>query len=141
MSESTATVKMYLNQLRTLEAVISARKRQLDRLRRERVYISGVRYDKDTVQSGDVADPNRASDRLLDLELEIARKVETAVGIRENIIREVERLDNPLYVSLLLRRYVDGMRFEEIACEMGYSYGHVTHLHGEALQAFGRLKG
>jgi hypothetical protein len=32
------------------------------------------------------------------------------------------------------------MRFEEIACEMGYSYARVTHLHGEALQAFGRVR-
>ncbi len=139
MSGTTACVKAYLSKLRTLEAVIAARKKQLDRLRRERTYISGVRYDKDVVQTSGVSDPNKASDRLIDLEKEITRKVEKAVTIRERIIAEVEQLENPLHVTLLLHRYVDGMSFEKIACEMGYSYVRVTHLHGEALQAFGRV--
>ncbi len=62
------------------------------------------------------------------------------IALRESMIAEIEQVQSPQYVALLLHRYVDGMRFEEIACEMGYSYARVTHLHGEALQAFWRLK-
>ena len=35
-------------------------------------------------------------------------------------------------------RHIDDERFEAIACSMGYSYGRIVHMHGEALQAFGR---
>ena len=140
MSGTTASVKAYLSRLRALETVIASRKRLLDRLRRERTYISGVRYDKERVQTSGDADQNRDSDRLIDLERDIARKVEKAVVLRESMIAEIEQVQSPQYVALLLHRYVDGMRFEEIACEMGYSYARVTHLHGEALQAFGRLR-
>jgi DNA-directed RNA polymerase specialized sigma24 family protein len=99
-----------------------------------------VRYDKERVQTSGDADQNRDSDRLIDLERDISRKVEKAVALRESMIAEIEQVQSPQYVALLLHRYVDGMRFEEIACEMGYSYARVTHLHGEALQAFGRLR-
>lgn len=133
-------VKMYLNQLRTLEAVIRARKKQLDRLREERTYLSGVSYDSDRVQSSGNTDQMKGSDVLIDLEIEIADKVRAAVALREKIIGEIEQLQNPQYVQLLMYRYIDGMRFEQIACEMGYSYVRVTHLHGEALQEFAKLK-
>ena len=133
-------VKMYLNQLRTLEAVIRARKKQLNRLRQERTYLSGVSYDSDRVQSSGNTDQMKGSDVLIDLEIEIADKVRAAVALREKIISEIERLQNPQYVRLLLYRYIDGMRFEQIACEMGYSYVRVAHLHGEALQEFAKLK-
>ena len=133
-------VKMYLNQLRTLEAVIRARKKQLNRLRQERTYLSGVSYDSDRVQSSGNTDQMKGSDVLIDLEIEIADKVRAAVALREKIISEIEQLQNPQYVRLLLYRYIDGMRFEQIACEMGYSYVRVAHLHGEALQEFAKLK-
>jgi DNA-directed RNA polymerase specialized sigma subunit len=133
-------VKMYLNQLSTLEAVIRARKKQLDRLRKERTYLSGVSYDSDRVQSSGNTDQMKGSDVLIDLEIEIADKVRAAVALREKIISEIEQLQNPQYVQLLMYRYIDGMRFERIACEMGYSYVRVTHLHGEALREFAKLK-
>lgn len=132
--------KQYLNQLRTLESVIRARKGQLERLRAEQTFISAVSYDADRVQTSGNTDPMRGVDRLLSLEQEIAQKVEAAERIRSRIIDEVESLQNPLYVSILLHRYIDGLKFEEIACDMGYSYVYVTHLHGEALQAFALMK-
>lgn len=132
--------KQYLNQLRTLESVIRARKGQLERLRAEQTFISAVSYDADRVQTSGNTDPMRGVDRLLSLEQEIAQKVEAAERIRSRIIDEVESLQNPLYVSILLHRYIDGQKFEAIACDMGYSYVYVTHLHGEALQAFAQMK-
>ena len=132
--------KQYLNQLRTIEAVIRARKGQLERLRAEQTFISAVSYDADRVQTSGNTDPMRGVDHLLSLEQEIMQKVEAAERIRSRIIDEIESLQNPLYVSILLHRYIDGQKFEAIACDMGYSYVYVTHLHGEALQAFAQMK-
>lgn len=131
--------KTYLNQLRSLEAAISSRKAQLDRLRQERTYLSAVSYDRDRVQASANGDVMKGSDKLIDLELEIGQKVAESVQVREQIIGQVQRLENPQYVILLLHRYVDGMRFERIAVEMNYSYERIRHMHGEALQAFENL--
>lgn len=132
--------KQYLNQLRTLESVIRARKGQLERLRAEQTFISAVSYDVDRVQTSGNADPMRGIDRLLSLEQEIAQKVEAAERIRSRIIDEIESLQNPLYVTILIKRYVEGLNFEKIADQMRYSYMYVIHLHGEALQDFAQMK-
>ena len=132
--------KQYLNQLRTLESVIRARKGQLERLRKEQTFLPGISYDSDRVQTSANHDPMKPSDRLLDLEREIAAKIEFAERMRSRIIDEIESLQNPLYVSVLLNRYIHEKKFEVIACDMGYSYVYVTHLHGEALQAFAQMK-
>lgn len=131
--------KAYLNQLRTLEAVIRSRKSQLERLRKERTFLSAVSYDKDRVQSSGNGDVMQGSDKLIDLEIEIRQRVEECIEMREKIITEISALYNPQYVSLLLYRYVEGMRFERIAVEMDYSYERIRHMHGEALQAFGDM--
>lgn len=141
MKGESAKVKQYLSRLRALEAVITARKKLLDRLRKERTYLSGIQYDKDRVQTSSNGDVMRASDRLIDLERDIERKVTRAVRLRETIITEIWAVETPQYVTLLLQRYVDGKRFEEIACDMGYSYVRITHMHGEALQAFAKAHG
>ena len=133
--------KQYLNQLRTLASVIRARKGQLERLRAEQTFISAVSYDADRVQTSGNTDPMRGVDRLLSLEQEIAQKVEAAERIRSRIIDEIESLQNPLYVTILIKRYVEGLNFEKIADQMRYSYMYVIHLHGEALQDFAQMKG
>ena len=61
---------------------------------------------------------------------------------REKIVRQILDLEDPRYSDILLLRYVDGKRLEDIACIMQksngapYSYEHILHLHGQALQAF-----
>ena len=132
--------KQYLNQLRTLESVIRARKGQLELLREEQTFISAVSYDSDKVQTSGNTDPMRGVDRLLSLEQEITQKVEAAERIRSRIIDEIESLQNPLYVTILIKRYVEGLNFEKIADQMRYSYMYVIHLHGEALQEFAKMK-
>ena len=133
--------KQYLNQLRTIEAVIRARKGQLERLRKEQTFLPGIAYDMERVQTSANPDPMKPSDRLLDLEREIAAKIETAERMRSRIIDEIESLQNPLYVTILIERYVEGLNFEKIADQMRYSYMYVIHLHGEALQNFAQMKG
>lgn len=61
---------------------------------------------------------------------------------REKIVRQILDLEDTRYSDILLLRYVDGKRLEDIACIMQksngapYSYEHILHLHGQALQAF-----
>ena len=38
--------------------------------------------------------------------------------------------------EVLIRRYLMGKAWEQIAVEMNYTYRHVTRLHGTALQSF-----
>jgi DNA-directed RNA polymerase specialized sigma subunit len=42
-------------------------------------------------------------------------------------------------VKVLHKRYFEYKPWEQIACEMGYSYRNVCYIHGKALQAFEAL--
>lgn len=61
---------------------------------------------------------------------------------REKIVRQILDLEDARYSDILLLRYVDGKRLEDVSCIMRkfngepYSYEHILHLHGQALQAF-----
>ncbi len=43
-------------------------------------------------------------------------------------------MGNPLFVELLHKRYVEFKGLELIAIEMNYTYNHIRHMHGRALE-------
>lgn len=126
--------KNYLNQLRTLEMTIAARKAEVERLKAERTYLKGVSYDSDRVQTS--GSPGAQFERLADIIADTERNVVELAEKRHRIINQINGLQKPEYIELLQLRYLEHQKFEAIACTMGLSYVRVTHLHGEALLAF-----
>lgn len=61
---------------------------------------------------------------------------------RVHILEEIHKLQDARHIELLYLRYFDGMKLDEIRREMQktngcrYSFDHISHLHGEALEAF-----
>lgn len=43
------------------------------------------------------------------------------------------KLDNPIYQTLLINRYINCLTWEQVAVNMSYSYRQITRMHGEAL--------
>ena len=82
---------------------------------------------------------SKAVEELVSLQLEIEKRIQQLTKKRHDIITQIERMRNPNHIELLKLRYIDNERFESIACSMGYSYDHIIRMHGEALQAFGRM--
>ena len=128
------TAKQYLNQIRSLEASINARKAEAEKLRQERTYLQGVSYAKDRVQSS--ASHNAQFEHLADIIADTERSITELAQKRHRIISQIEQLESPAHVEILQLRYLEYQRFESIACTMGYSYIHVIRLHGEALMSF-----
>lgn len=52
------------------------------------------------------------------------------------ITSRIDQIKNELYRKVLKKRYVEGLKLEEIACETGYSYDRVRHIHKEALEEY-----
>lgn len=63
----------------------------------------------------------------------IEGKIRELVGIKAEIIRAVERVENPTLRAVLVARYINFKTWEQIAVELSYSYMHVCRLHGRAL--------
>lgn len=126
--------KAYLNQISAIEGKIESLQRNIKDIR-EKLTLSGVRYDGDRVQ---VTAGDRMADMFARLDiLERKQRAEIArlAVVRAQIIEQVWNL--PLNTAgLLERRYLRKYTLEETADDMGYSYEHIRHLHGEALKQF-----
>lgn len=134
------TAKEYLSQIRKAEIIIRIRAQELQKLKEDTAYISAIRYDKVRVQTSQDGGSgfSKAVEESVSLQLEIEKRIQRLTKKRHDIITQIEGLENPNYIELLKLKYIDDERFEAIACSMGYSYGRIVHMHGEALQAFGR---
>lgn len=61
------------------------------------------------------------------------RKLHQAIMVQENIKKLLESLDDIKLRQLMSYRYINGMRWEEIAVRMDFNYRWVLRLHRKAL--------
>ena len=132
------TAKEYLSQIHKTDIKIGQRITELQQMYDRISILSGIDYSKDRVQSSP-GTGNKQIEALVDLENDIKRMVEKESELKHRIIGEIQQLENPLYVDILFRRYVDCQSFERIACDMNYAYNYVCTLHGEALKEFDKV--
>lgn len=133
MKEKENLTKKYLSQIHLLDIQIRQKESELkeirDYLENTAPLVSGDRVQtspKDKIPA-EVA-------LIVDLEEQVRRKKSILLQTKAKIINEIQSLDNPLYIDILYKRYVEYKSLWEIAEEMGYSYYRIRHLHGIALQ-------
>lgn len=55
--------------------------------------------------------------------------------INNNIINDIYKLENNVFVAILLKKYVELKNLAEISVDLNYSYIHIRESHGKALNA------
>ena len=136
------TAKEYLRQMRKYKIQAQNKRIQymtaLENLR----FLQGIDYAKDKVQTTVTDTLADAMAKLVDAENEALEAIDKSTKLLAEGITRINSLSKQEYVDVLTKRYLedepDKRSFEHIACEMGYTYYHVCHLHGEALQEFER---
>lgn len=71
--------------------------------------------------------------KIIDLQAEINRDIDRLVDLKREIVRVIKAVDNPEYQTLLEKRYLCFMSWEQIAVEMSFSIQHIYRLHAAAL--------
>lgn len=130
--------KTYLSQVRLLEIKIRQKKEEYERLRELTMSAGGLDYSKDKVQTGFVSNESLSTSviRYTELEREIRYDINAFIELRHARINEIHQLEDARDVEILYKRYIEYKSLELIAVEMSFSYEHVRHLHGRALQHF-----
>lgn len=132
------TAKQYLSQIRLLDIKIGQRIEELTEMRARVSILTGIDYSKDRIQVTPTTG-NKQIEDMVDFERKIYGLIEKERDLKHKVIGQIQELENPTYVDLLFRRYVECNSFEKIACDMGYAYNYVCTLHGEALKAFDKV--
>ena len=77
-----------------------------------------------------LADLSDEVNELIDKYIDERRTLEKK---RKKVVEAIGEIDNHILEQLLIARYIDNLKFEEIAIEMEYCIRHIWRLHGAAL--------
>lgn len=69
----------------------------------------------------------------VDLENRIERLKAKGKKLKSEIYEEIDSLEDPRYCEVLEAHFIEGLTFESIAEEMGYTERHVYTLYSEAI--------
>ena len=130
------TAREYLSRAIYIREQIRQADERVEEIRHRMQSVGAIRYDKLNVQSSpedpmleNIARLMDAEQRALDLEAKL-------VDVYEEIQQKIWKLDNEVYRTILIKRYLHDKPVRQIAEEIHYSEGYVRILHTAALKAF-----
>lgn len=129
------TAKEYLSQLKILDIKINQRLRQKEELKEIMYSIPAVNTENERVSGGVKRNYNKV-DKYTDMEREIDKIIDQFVDLKHKIVGEIQLLNNPLFMDILYKRYVEFKGLELISVELCYNYNYIRHMLGIALKKF-----
>lgn len=76
-----------------------------------------------------------AVEKIVDLQAEINRDIDRLVDLKREIVQVIKAVGSPEYQTLLEKRYLCFMTWEQIAVDMNYGIDNIFKLHKKALQS------
>jgi hypothetical protein len=129
------TVKEYLGQAYRLDQRINSKLGQVASL-------NDLATKATSTLTGMPKNPNRATStmadaigKIIDLQAEINRDIDRLVDLKREIVKLVKAVNKPEFQTLLEKRYLCYMSWEQIAVDMNYSIHHLYKMHTLALGA------
>ncbi len=127
--------KAYLRKIELADVHINNKLNDLHKLRSMVTKITSTISEVSVTGSGGQDKLGDAVAKIVDLQEEINRKIDSYVDLKKEVSAVLERIQDPDQVKVLHKRYFEYKPWEVIACEMNYSYRNVCYIHGKALQA------
>ncbi len=130
------TAKEYLQQIKKLECQIKNKQLEKEAIWNSMKGCSAINYEpKEGSGTPNTKSPQEKYYPLLErYEKEIETDIERLVELKKEVISVIDQLDNADEVNLLYMRYVQLMKWEDIAKKMNLSYKHTHRIHARALE-------
>lgn len=130
-------VRQWLERLKVIDERIRMREREIRRLQERRNNL--VKAIGRGGSGGQRKDFSEVSDRLIDMEREIAVEIAEMQEVRQKIAGAIGVLPERLKLLMELR-YIEGLRFDDIAAKMHYGRTTVWDMHTEALKIIAQMQ-
>ena len=100
--------------------------------------VRAIDYGKDRVSSSGTGDAPFVNPvlKIVMLEQEINTEIDKYVDLKRKITGEIQSLQDPQFIKVLFKRYVEYKGFDKIAVELECSERNVYTIHGQALKDF-----
>lgn len=125
--------KEYLKQIARDNVVIENKLAEIRRLESLATNISSVMSDTPVQSSGNNDSVGKLVADIADKKAELQFVIDELNTDRDKRIKVIEQLEDRLQYSVIYKRYVDLMRFEDIADEKHYSTVWIFKIHKQAL--------
>lgn len=130
--------KEYLKQVETLDTKIQQKKIELDSLKDNAIGLGAFDYSKEKVQTSASESLSVKVAKYVDFERELQEDNARFAELKHRVINQIHMLDDPKYINVLFKKYIEYKGLKEISKELGYSYDHIRRVHGWALLEFQR---
>ena len=130
------TAKQYLRKMWYFHRTILVKQRQIEELRLLAESTGAIRYDKDRLitslpQAAGYEDKVAV---LVDMEHKLLEDIVELTKMINVGLDMINSLEDPVDQLILVMRYINHMRWEDIATELNYSVDHVYYKHRHALK-------
>ncbi|AQU05389.1 hypothetical protein B1778_01235 [Dehalococcoides mccartyi] len=130
---STTAVKKYLSQARYLDMRIDSKIQQVAAL-------NDLATKCTSTLTGMPRNPNHGTStmadavtKIVDLQAEINRDIDELINLKKEITDVVKSVSNPEYQTILEKRYLCFLSWEQISVDMNYSMQYTFRMHDRAL--------
>lgn len=132
--------KEYLSQVHKLNQRIDSRLEQLERLKSLAMRVStNITQQRVSGGNGVESPMEKALTKIIDLENEINKEIDQFIGLKQEIMGTIRKVEDVNCQLVLEKRYVSGKQWEDISNELGYSISGVFRIHGQALKEIGKI--
>lgn len=131
------TPKEYLSQANQLDNLIQSKLDTISDMRAMATNVSIATDEIKTSKTNAKVDFTSTVDKIIDYSMEVDKEIDKLVDLKSKLMREIDLLDDNLYKTILIKRYINGETLCKIAEDLNYSTRHMNRLHGRALQEFG----
>ena len=126
--------KEELREIIYLDDLINSKLRQIENLRASRFSIGSISFKPDKVQKTDFRNhQEELIVKLIDLEDDITKDIDRLVDMKTLAKISIDKLNGP-YRLVMSMRYLECMKWKEIAYRLNYSVQAVYKIHGQALK-------
>ena len=128
------TAKEYLSQARFLDDRINSKIQQISSLNELATKCTATISDMPHSPNSGGSTMADAVCKIVDLQEEINRDIDRLVDLKREIMGVIKAVPNVEYQTILEKRYLCFISWEQIAVDMNYSMQHIHRMHSSALK-------
>lgn len=135
------TTRQYLSQIEKYDNLIHNKIIEEEQLNTLSMSVKSIPIGE-KVQTSSKQDPmGDMVAKIIDLREEISKMATDFLEQKQEIIRTIETVEDPILYDVLFKRYVEYKTLLNIADELGYSEVTIKRLHLKAVKAIKNIKG
>lgn len=128
------TAKEYLSQARFLDERINSKIQQVTSLNELATKCTSTLSDMPHNPNKGNSTMADAVCKIIDLQEEINRDIDRLVDLKREIMKVIKAVADVEYQTILEKRYLCFISWEQIAVDMNYSIQHIHRMHSKALK-------